>query len=615
MAYRNEDPGIATVNAALFQLNVDDLKKMVALLPATERPTRKAELIDLIEKHLTGDRLRELWVRLDETQKNAVSETLHAEDGLFDDNRFRAKYGKLAIFKIRKDGSYYGGQPTPLSLFIYNHLVIPKNLGDRLKAFVPTPAAPQLKLTEELPQSYEMTYNLWDADTRKPISTTEQVPLELRETERAAQQDLWAVLRLIEKGRVAVSDKTFQASSATMKEIAGILRDGDFYEIVEPENRWDQEVGPIKAFAWPMLLQAAKFAELHGKKLALTKAGRESLGKPAAETLRFVWQRWLKSKLLDEFNRIDTIKGQTGKGKRGFTAVEGRREEIAEALKQCPAGAWVKFDHFGRFMQAAGHDFAVTRNAWALYISDANYGNLGYAENDWRIFEGRYALCFLFEYAATLGLIDVAYIDPEGVRRNEYRELWGTDDLGFLSRYDGLLYFRLNPLGAYCLGLTDHYMPSQVEAKTSITVMPSLRINVANAGLSSEEALLIETWAEKESDAIWRLDRDKALAAIESGHNIAELREFLAARDEQELPDTVVAFFITTDRNARALKQKGITLLIECADAELAEMIANHERTKKLCLRAGDKHLAVKVEAEEQFRKAVHLLGYGMPRA
>jgi hypothetical protein len=31
-------------------------------------------------------------------------------------------------------------------------------------------------------------------------------------------------------------------------------------------------------------------------------------------------------------------------------------------------------------------------------------------------------------------------------------------------------------------------------------------------------------------------------------------------------------------------------------------------------LRAGERHLAVKVEAEEQFRKALHVLGYGMPR-
>jgi len=35
---------------------------------------------------------------------------------------------------------------------------------------------------------------------------------------------------------------------------------------------------------------------------------------------------------------------------------------------------------------------------------------------------------------------------------------------------------------------------------------------------------------------------------------------------------------------------------------------------KKWCLRAGERQLVVPVEAEEPFRKALHSLGYGMPR-
>jgi hypothetical protein len=79
-------------------------------------------------------------------------------------------------------------------------------------------------------------------------------------------------------------------------------------------------------------------------------------------------------------------------------------------------------------------------------------------------------------------VIDVAYIEPKGARR-DYREMWGTDDLNFLSRYDGLIYFRLNPLGAYCLGLTDDYQPSWREARTVLTVLPGLQINVARGAL------------------------------------------------------------------------------------------------------------------------------------
>jgi hypothetical protein len=56
------------------------------------------------------------------------------------------------------------------------------------------------------------------------------------------------------------------------------------------------------------------------------------------------------------------------------------------------------------------------------------------------------ALAFLFEYVATLGVIDVAYIPPTG-SRNDFHDRWGTDDFTCLSRYDGLMYLRINALG------------------------------------------------------------------------------------------------------------------------------------------------------------------------
>ena len=39
----------------------------------------------------------------------------------------------------------------------------------------------------------------------------------------------------------------------------------------------------------------------------------------------------------------------------------------------------------------------------------------------------------------------------------ELGDCWGVDDLSFCGRYDGLLYVRLNALGAYCLRITGAY--------------------------------------------------------------------------------------------------------------------------------------------------------------
>lgn len=62
----------------------------------------------------------------------------------------------------------------------------------------------------------------------------------------------------------------------------------------------------------------------------------------------------------------------------------------------------------------------------------------------------RLARCVLFEYAATLGLVDVAYFHPSAAQ-SDFRQIWGTDDLAFFSRYDGLSHIRVTPFGAHCL--------------------------------------------------------------------------------------------------------------------------------------------------------------------
>ena len=503
MPRHKEETKLHTVVEALNGLTVDDLKRHLALLPTAEKPARKPELVAEIARHLEGDGLRGLWQQLDETQRAAVSEVVHSPDGLFRAERFQARYGRQPDWGIR-DQWGYNRTPSLLCLFIYRDGLMPVELQERLRAFVPEPPTHKLKVTDEPPEYFNWREESFDFEARRREVKVKQIPVAQCAMERNAPHDLHTVLRLVERGKLAVSDKTSLPSSATIDEIAALLRGGDYYYAPDQpkKKKCEQEVGPVKAFAWPLLVQAAGLAELNGKRLTLTKAGRKALSSPAAETVRLCWQRWLKTKLLDELRRIDVIKGQTGKGARGLTATAGRRAVIVDALKECPVGSWVKADELFRHMRAAGFDFEVTRDPWELYIEEQEYGSLGYEGfGKWSILQGRYALCFLFEYTATLGVIDVAYVPPAGARQ-DYGDLWGADDYEFFSRYDGLLYLRLTPLGAYCLGLTDKYVPTRVTARSTISVLPSLKVNVTGEPLLPEEMLLLETYAEKESESV-----------------------------------------------------------------------------------------------------------------
>ena len=611
-------PSGATLTEVLADQSADELRRLRDLLPRERpRPTRKADMAAAIERHLAGEALLELWSKLDQTQRHAVSEALYGPDATFLASRFQAKYGALPSgFGATHD---HATGASLLRLFLYGfdlrhegRAIIPTDLAERLRTFVRPPPPLTLAAQDALPESIAQPRRGYFGKQARPV---DQVAVGHREMERAAHHDLLAVLRLVDYGKVAVSAKTRHATAAAVRRIAAVLYGEDFFDPApQQQHSGEQTVGPIRAFAWPMLLQAAKLAEVHGSKLALTKAGRAALGTRPADTVRLLWRRWLASTAFDEFRRIEAIKGQRGRGARAMTAAKYRRGTIAEALKECPVGQWVSCDDLSRYMQAADLEFSITRNPWHLYIGDARDGSLGYdGYHDWSILQGRYLLCFLFEYAATLGVIDVAYTDPDDAR-SDFSDMGNTHDLAFLSRYDGLRYFRLTPLGAWCLGVTDRYQPPATTAGASITVFPDRRVHVQGAP-AADELLLLETYALPETDGVWRLDRDRTLAALESGSRIAELREFLTARDDQPLPETVEGFLDAAASRAQALVPQGAALLIECADAALADLLATHERTAKLCQRTGERGLVVRAAAEAKFRKAIRELGYGMPRA
>lgn len=285
--YRERDETIATVTEALNGLTVDDLKKLAALLPTNERPARKGELVALIAGYLEGGKLKTLWSKLDELQQAAVAEVVHSSADYYDEERFRAKYGQRPNWGARASefGRSYVKNPSLLCLFCYGGM-IPVELKRRLKSFVPEPARVTLKTLEEFPAHYQLPWKEFDYQTRSYKTGVEEIPITECARERAAQQDLLAVLQLIDVGKVSVSDKTRVATSATLQLIATLLQGGDYYEQASSSTKQkkekdysdddQQEIGYIKAFAWPLLLQAANLAELSGKRLALTKAGKKA---------------------------------------------------------------------------------------------------------------------------------------------------------------------------------------------------------------------------------------------------------------------------------------------------------------------------------------------------
>ena len=586
---------------ALDCLRVGDIQKLLKHTPgASTKATRKADLVqyacEVLQKSAT---LKTIVDSLDRVERLALAEAVHG-DGQFDPRRFKARYGEVPSFsRKRPNGArtrYASDDPGPLKLVMYpfqGQLTVPDLLCSKLQTMLEAPEPMELASINTLPEAV-------DGQT-----------LQVHSAESVARAEVGIMLRLVQQGKLAVSAKTKMPTAATQRVIGEHLVDGDFYPTTPPKNKWEQTVGPMRAFAWPLLLQAGKLVKQDGRKLALTRAGLRALGAPPAQVLNDLWQKWQKVKFFDEFRRVEVIKGQQSRGP-GMSALEPRRLAVRAALQECPVEGWIEIEAFCRFMQAEEIDFDITHNPWKLYVCDRQYGSLGYAGyHDWHILQKRYLLCLLFEFAATLGLVDVAYLHPAEAER-DFDHVWGTDDLMFLSRYDGLLYFRLNPLGAWCLGLADQYEPAHPADGPSLSVMPNLAIQCRDGVPDAQAVLLLDTWAEREDDDRWRMDRAQTLQAMENGLNLDEFIDFLKRSDNQPLPEPVERFIKDCRQRAGAVKSVGPATLFECRDSATAAAIASHRETARLCQRAGKRQLVVPVKHEEQFRRRLRIIGFGM---
>ena len=554
-------------------------------------PTRKAAA-EFIEKYLAGDGLRSLWERLDELQKAAVAEVVHSKSTHFPADHFAAKYGVDPQWSI-EDKQSPNTIPSLLGFFFYSG-VMPDDLKERLKAFVPKPDSTRVKTWEKLPAACDIPSTTFDD------KGTRAVPLVVHAAEAVAQRELISVLRLIDSGNVSVSVETRRPSAAAVKALTQVLEGGDFYPVTSDEN-----AGPIRAFAWPLIVQVGRLAELSGTKLRLTKAGRDALSRPAGETLRGLWSTWNYTDTMDELSRIEIIRGQ--RSEPSLTIVSLRRRAVADTLGRCPPGSWISLDVFYRFMLACGNELTVVENARDLYIGNQRDGAFDREDRE-TVLNKCWLMAFLLEYAVTLGVIDAALIPPAGARCN-YLKLWDTDDPVYLSRYDGLMYLRITALGAYFLGIEYEYRPAPMERKSVLRILPNLEITAIGAELERADRIALDTYALPVSDLVWQLNQLKLLTAIQEGRPVAEVREFLDARSIGTIPDTVIRFLDDIEQRAAKLQDRGPARLIECSDAALAVLIAADSRTGKHCIPAGEHHLVVPSSSEGAFKRALLKLG------
>lgn len=551
-----------------------DLKELAALI-CPNVPSRKNERLQAIVQTLFAD-LQGIFDKLHLPGQQAVAETVHTWNGTFESRMFVNKYGYSPWSKTEDK---YGRKIELLDLFLIRGRMA-SDLVKKLKRVVPEPSEDTIHYTEK-----EKVFG---------------EGLTVRETAKAALANLATFLNLAADKQIRVSAKTGKATEATVRKMTDLLYEPDWYD--------DTEIGPMQPFAWPLLLQGGGLAKADGAFLQLTPSGRKALKKDLAGGIQTAWQRWEKTNIIDEFSRVTAIKGQKSNRGRTMTAPVKRRSMINNLLEDLQPGQWISIDELIRLLQTkAEYSFEMVNYDWKLYFLDQQYGNLSYNDT-WPLLQLRYLLIYLFEYCATLGLIDLAYQDPRGARSEDYSSCWGTDELEYLCHCDGLQYILINDLGAFVLGHHDTY-ETRKSGDDIFTFDKTDMVASDTAAIPPGLELYLEKIGERTEVDRWRLTIGSLLTAINSGESLPEIRKTLEALSAEDFSRELTQILAEVEHRSTAFVDVGRTTLIECSPEARKQALTN-KKLSSLCMPAGDKYLVAAPGKDQTLIKALESIGF-----
>ncbi|MCB0028376.1 MAG: hypothetical protein KDE28_10745, partial [Anaerolineales bacterium] len=425
---------MSTLDEKLQPWTSDRINDYVRLLYGRSTWQRKQDRIDAVCRYLLEPAtLADVWGRLDELSRRAVSTAFH-NGGEWDESAFIAHYGARPTAPADEKSifSFYW-RPILFDLFVFDG-EIPDDLLPHLEALV-LPRDPfQPEGLDELPAEHQTWHGL--------------EPLTQAWTEQTGRADLLAYLHLVEQQGLSWSRSNDQLTGTSLRKLYAHLSAADYYD--EPAKMSVSQV--IRPVGLDQFARSAGLVTSYG---VLTPAGRQFLQTQDPELFLTAFEEWTTSNHFDELTRITQLRGLKGRATR-LTKPGSRREKIIEALSWCPTGVWIRCQEFFRAVKIWQFDFEVEQGDWSnLYVgSYRDYGEM-MGETYWQVVKGLYIKAILMEQLATIGAVDIAYVD------GEYGE-WPNDLFvdGPLSPYDGLLYFRINSWGAFLFGQGEAYAPA-----------------------------------------------------------------------------------------------------------------------------------------------------------
>jgi len=206
----------------------------------------------------------------------------------------------------------------------------------------------------------------------------------------------------------------------------------------------------------------------------------------------------------------------------------------------------------------------------------------------------------VFLYAA-FGLIEIAYAD---INTSEFGKT-------FYSGYDGLMYFRLTPLGAYVLGLNESYDAPDTQQKNTLQFSDDSLIILAEGDTGVIDVMLAN-YTEKLANNRYRVTSGHFLKDCKRRKDIENKIALFKNTIGKKLPPFWESYFEELLNNAKAVKvQSQVTAFqLPVTGKELHRLIAQDAILKQIALKAENYYILIANTDVAKFKSRMKELGY-----
>ena len=286
----------------------------------------------------------------------------------------------------------------------------------------------------------------------------------------------------------------------------------------------------------------------------------------------------------------------------------GKEEILLELLKDFPEKDWVSTANFLELLEYRFLDTnPITERAAEnrLYFENAQPNGFllksAIDKNKYPIFiKDPFIKGTIFLFAS-FGLMEIAFAKVN------------TEKIGvtYYSQYDGLMYFKLTPLGAYIFGVTDVYVAPEVTIKNIITLSHDSLMIVAEGNMAIIDVMLAN-YCEKMSSTRYKVTPQSFLKDCKNKKEVENKITLFKKTVNTTIPTFWSHFFKQLVVNSSIIKiNKTVqTYSLPADEKDLHKLVAQDNVLKQFVLKGEGFNLLVPNDSLPKFKSRMKELGF-----